>query len=86
MLGRVECAVGVQRAPSRQGSGAKINVHLPKPNNSLRLNPVCIATTYRDRSEGTKPTELRFRALLTEGDARVHFHREGFGQLKDDFS
>jgi hypothetical protein len=26
--------------------------------------------------ESTKPTELRFRALLTEGDARVLFHHQ----------
>jgi hypothetical protein len=26
-------------------------------------------------------SEPRFRALLTEGDARALFHREGFGQL-----
>ena len=26
---------------------------------------------------------MRFRALLTEGDAKVLFHREGFGRLKD---
>jgi hypothetical protein len=25
--------------------------------------------------------ELRFRALLTEGDARVHFHREGIDRI-----
>ena len=36
----------------------------------------------RGRFDSTKPTELRFHALLTEGDARVHFHREGFGRLK----
>ena len=36
----------------------------------------------RRRFDSTKPTELRFHALLTEGDARVHFHREGFGRLK----
>jgi hypothetical protein len=35
------------------------------------------------RFDSTKPTELRFSALLTEGDARVRFHREGFGQLKE---
>jgi hypothetical protein len=33
---------------------------------------------YRRRYESTKPTELRFKALLTEGDARVRFYREGF--------
>src|SRR5918995_6624862 len=38
--------------------------------------------TGRRRFDSTKPTELRFHALLTEGDARVHFHREGFGRLK----
>ena len=38
----------------------------------------------RGRSDSTKPVELRFRALLTEGDARVRFHREGFGQLWED--
>jgi hypothetical protein len=32
----------------------------------------------RCRLESTKPTELRFKALLTEGDARVRFYREGF--------
>jgi hypothetical protein len=36
--------------------------------------------------DSTKPTELRFRALLTEGAARVHFHREGFSQLKKDLA
>jgi hypothetical protein len=28
------------------------------------------------RFESTKPPELRFRALLSEGDARVLFHHE----------
>ena len=41
-------------------------------------------TTSRGRFESTKPTELRFRALLTEGDTRVHFHRKGFDRLKED--
>jgi hypothetical protein len=38
----------------------------------------------RRRFNSTKPIELRFSALLTEGDARVRFHREGFGKLKED--
>jgi hypothetical protein len=38
----------------------------------------------RRRFDSTKPAELRFCALLTEGDSRVIFHREGFGQLKED--
>src|SRR3712207_4590799 len=29
------------------------------------------------RFESTKPTQLRFRALLTQGDTRVLFYREG---------
>jgi hypothetical protein len=32
------------------------------------------------------PTELRFSALLTEGEPRVHFHREGFGRFKEDLA
>jgi hypothetical protein len=35
-------------------------------------------TTGRCRYVSTKPIELRFKALLTEGDARVRFYREGF--------
>ena len=38
----------------------------------------------RGRYESTKPIELRFHALLTEGDSRVHFHRKGFDRLKED--
>ena len=37
----------------------------------------------RRRFNSTKPTELRFRALLTEGEPRVRFHLEGFGRLKE---
>jgi hypothetical protein len=37
----------------------------------------------RRRFESTKPTALRFCALLTEGDSRMIFHREGFGRLKE---
>jgi hypothetical protein len=33
----------------------------------------------RRRFNSTKPTELRFRALLGEGDARVVFHRDFTG-------
>jgi hypothetical protein len=40
----------------------------------------------RRRFESTNSTELRFRALLTEGDARVRFHREGFGRLKENLT
>jgi hypothetical protein len=40
----------------------------------------------RRRFDSTKSTELRFRALLTEGDSRVIFHREGFGRLKEDLA
>jgi hypothetical protein len=40
----------------------------------------------RGRSESTKPTELRFCALLTEGDSRVIFYREGFGRLEGDLA
>jgi hypothetical protein len=40
----------------------------------------------RRRFDSTKPAELRFCALLTEGDSRVIFHREGFGQLKEDLA
>ncbi len=40
----------------------------------------------RRRSDSTKPTELRFSALLTEGEPRVRFHREGFGRLKEDLT
>ncbi len=42
--------------------------------------------TGRRRSESTKQTELRFWALLTEGDSQVIFHREGFGRIKEDFA
>ncbi len=34
--------------------------------------------TDRRRYVSTKSTELRFKALLTEGDARARFYREGF--------
>ncbi len=47
---------------------------------------VAPSTTSRRRFDSTKPTELRFSALLTEGDARVHFHREGFGKLKENLA
>jgi hypothetical protein len=40
----------------------------------------------RGRFESTKPTELRFSALLTEGNARVRFYREGFDRLKEDLA
>ena len=40
----------------------------------------------RGRFDSTKPTELRFSALVTEGDARVRFHREGVGRLKEDLA
>jgi hypothetical protein len=39
----------------------------------------------RRRFDGTKPTELRFCALLREGDSRVNFYREGFGRHKEDW-
>ena len=42
--------------------------------------------TGRRRFDSTKPTELRFSALLTEGNARVRFHREGSGRLKDNLA
>jgi hypothetical protein len=42
--------------------------------------------TSRRRFDSTKPTELRFRALLTEGDAQVVFHREEFGRRKVDLA
>jgi hypothetical protein len=42
--------------------------------------------TGRRRFDSAKPTELRFCALLTEGDSQVIFHREGFGQLKEDLA
>ena len=32
-------------------------------------------------SENTQPPGLRFRALLTEGDARVLLHPEGFDRF-----
>ena len=32
----------------------------------------------RRRYVSTKSTELRFKVLLTEGDARARFYREGF--------
>ena len=38
----------------------------------------------RGRYESTKPTELRFCAMLAEGDSQLRFHREGFGKLKED--
>jgi len=37
------------------------------------------------RPESTKPPELRFRALLTEGDAKVHFHRESQACLNEPY-
>ena len=36
-----------------------------------------------DRSDSINPIELRFCALVTEGEARVRFYREGFGRLKE---
>ena len=41
---------------------------------------------WRRRFESTKSTDLRFNAVLTEGDARVRFHREGVGRLKEDLA
>jgi hypothetical protein len=38
------------------------------------------------RFESTNPTGLRFRSLLTKGDARVRFHREGFGRPKENLT
>jgi len=38
------------------------------------------------RFDSTKPTELRFCALLRESDSRVNFYREGFGRLKGDLA
>jgi hypothetical protein len=38
------------------------------------------------RFESTKPTQLRFRALLTQGDTRVLFHREGVDRPEVDLA
>ncbi len=46
----------------------------------------CRQIVVRRRFESTKPTELRFSALLTEGNARVRFYREGFDRLKEDLA
>ncbi len=42
--------------------------------------------TGRGRSDSTKLAELRFCALLTEGNSRMIFYREGFGRLKDNLA
>jgi hypothetical protein len=36
-------------------------------------------------SENTQSPRLRFRALLTEGDAKVHFHRESPAGLSEPY-
>jgi len=46
-------------------NGASLGTNHPPNERSLRF-------------VSTKPIELRFKALLTEGDARVRFYREGF--------
>src|SRR5215216_3718111 len=38
------------------------------------------------RFDSTKPTQLRFCALLRESDSRVNFYREGFGRFKGDLA
>ena len=54
---------------------------------SYRLDRLtAFTTTARRRFDGTKPTELRFHALLTQGDSRVIFHRERFGRLKENLA
>jgi hypothetical protein len=35
--------------------------------------------------DSTKPSELRFLALLTEGNAKVHFHRESTAGLSEPY-
>jgi hypothetical protein len=35
-------------------------------------------------SNGPQPLELRFRAVLTEGDARVLFHHQMFSRSEED--
>ena len=35
------------------------------------------------RSETTKSSDLRFRAVLTEGDARVLFYHEAYDQVNE---
>jgi hypothetical protein len=45
-----------------------------------------LLTITKRRFDSTKSTELRFCALLTEGDTRVRFHREGLGRLKEDMA
>ncbi len=42
--------------------------------------------TGRGRSASTKRAELRFCALLTEGNSRMIFFREGFGRLKENLA
>ena len=42
--------------------------------------------TGRRHYESTKPTELCFKALLSEGEARVRFYREGFGRPEEDLA
>jgi hypothetical protein len=45
--------------------------------NSLALSPM-------RESENTQPSRLRFRVLLTEGNAPVFFYREAFDRIGRD--
>jgi hypothetical protein len=57
------------------------------PTQQSLLAPEDAQCKLRSRFDSTKPTELRFSALLTEDDARMRFHRdEGFDQLKEDIA
>ena len=47
---------------------------------------MALLAMFRCRFDSTKPAELRFKALLTQDEARVHFYREGFGRLKEDLA
>ena len=39
------------------------------------------ALTIPSRFKSTKQPELRLRALLTEGEAQLHFHRDASGRI-----
>jgi hypothetical protein len=47
------------------------------PRRESRLPDLCGSPGFTS----TKTPNLKFRALLTEGDAQLLFHREVFGQL-----
>ena len=61
----------------------------PSASRAWKLSPFSFRSSGprgRRRFDSTKPTELRFRAMLREGDSRVIFHLKEFGRLKEDLA